>query len=200
MKAPGIGILVVSLMGGSVLAQDKAPAGKPDKEAAGAPPSGAAPTPSPELDALYKSYEGSWKCETTYPAGALGPGAPEVKTTTTVKIKKDKDLNGFWYTGEYQAKKTKGFPGMRAGFALGYDAGSKTALFMGADSMGGNINAAGTGATADNLSFVGEGYMMGQKVKVRETMAKKGPKEVEHTTEIDMGKGFQPAGTDVCKK
>ena len=42
--------------------------------------------------------------------------------------------------------------------------------------------------------------MMGQKVKMRETMSKKGDKEVEHTFEIDMGKGFQPMGTDSCKK
>ena len=55
-------------------------------------------------------------------------------------------------------------------------------------------------ANADNVTFVGESYMMGQKVKTRETMTKKGPKEVEHKFEADMGKGFQVIGTDVCKK
>ena len=38
------------------------------------------------------------------------------------------------------------------------------------------------------------------KTKVRETMVRKDPKTVEHTFELDMGKGFQPMGVDVCKK
>jgi hypothetical protein len=42
--------------------------------------------------------------------------------------------------------------------------------------------------------------MMDLKNKVRETMTKKDAKNVEHTFEVDMGKGFQMFGTDVCKK
>jgi hypothetical protein len=41
---------------------------------------------------------------------------------------------------------------------------------------------------------------MGMKTKVRETMTRKDPKTVEHTFEVDMGKGFMPIGTDICKK
>jgi hypothetical protein len=48
--------------------------------------------------------------------------------------------------------------------------------------------------------FVGDGMMMDMKNKVRETMTKKDAKNVEHTFEVDMGKGFQAFGTDVCKK
>jgi hypothetical protein len=161
---------------------------------------GAAPTPSPELDTLFKGYAGNWKCDTTIVAGSMGPGSPEQKTTATVKIKKDDELSNFWYRGEYQVKKTKTFPGMRAGFMLGYDPGSKTAIFMAADNMGGNVNATGTGATPDGVTFTGEALMMGQKVKVKETMTRKSDKQVEHTTEVDMGKGFQPFFTDLCKK
>ena len=41
---------------------------------------------------------------------------------------------------------------------------------------------------------------MGQKMKTRETMTRKSPKEVEHKFEADMGKGFQVMGTDICTK
>jgi hypothetical protein len=33
--------------------------------------------------------------------------------------------------------------------------------------------------------------MMGMRTKIRETMTKKDPNTVEHTFEVDMGKGFQ---------
>jgi hypothetical protein len=199
MIRPNLGVVSVMLLGGGSLALAQAPAGKADKPPAAGAAAGP-PAPSPELDTLYKGYAGNWKCETTFPAEALGPGSPEQKATSMVKIQKDKDLGGFWYRGEYQVKKTKTFPGLRAGFALGYDAASKTALFMAADSMGGNVNASGSGATGDSVTFTGEGFMMGQKVKYRETMTHRSDKEVEHKSELDTGKGFQLFADDVCKK
>jgi hypothetical protein len=42
--------------------------------------------------------------------------------------------------------------------------------------------------------------MMGKKVKTRETTTKDDPKHVTHKFEVDMGKGFQLMGEDVCKK
>src|SRR6185369_7617141 len=99
---------------------------------AAAPP--AIPTPSPELDTLYKGLEGSWKCDTTMAAGAVGPGSPELKVKSMVKIAKAKDLGGFWYRGEYEIKKTKTVPGFKGTFLMGYDAASKTALNLSYDS------------------------------------------------------------------
>jgi hypothetical protein len=195
-------IAIVAALAGASLASAafaQEPAAKPEK-AAGAPPAAAAPVPSPELDTLFKGYAGTWKCETTFPAGAMGPGSPEQKVSSSVKIQKDKELAGFWYRGEYQVKKTKTFPGLRAGFTLGYDPGSKAVLFMAADSMGGYVSASGSGATAEAATFTGDGMLMGQKMKMRESLVKKSDKEVEHKTEVDMGKGFQPFIVDVCKK
>ncbi|HXU82569.1 MAG TPA: DUF1579 family protein [Polyangia bacterium] len=166
--------------------------------AAGAPP--AMPTPSPELDNLYKGLEGTWKCDTTMAAGSMGPNSPELKVKSMVKIAKAKDLGGMWYRGEYETKKTKTSPALKANFMLGYDPMSKAALNVSFDNMGGAGLATGTGATAESVTFVGETYAMGQKLKTRETMIKKGPKEVEHKFEADMGKGFQLMGTDECKK
>jgi hypothetical protein len=170
-----------------------APAG-----AAAAPP--AAPGPSPELDNLYKALEGNWKCDTTMAAGSMGPNSPELKVKSTVKIAKAKELNGMWYRGEYEIKKTKANPGFKGTFMLGYDALAKSALNVSYDNMGGASLATAASPSADSITYLGDSFAMGQKMKTRETMTKKGPKEVEHKIEADMGKGFQLLGTDECKK
>jgi hypothetical protein len=170
--------------------------------AAAAPTAAAAPAappkPAPELDALFKGWEGNWKCDTTFAANAMGPGSPEMKTKSEVKIKKE--LAGFWYRGEYKIKKSKTMPGMEGIFMLGYDTGTKAPVNLTYDGMGGYAVETAAGATPDKQVFVGDGHMMGMKVKFRETMSKKSDKEVEHSFDVDMGKGFQPMGTDVCKK
>jgi hypothetical protein len=179
----------------------KAPAPASAPATAGAVAAAAAagpPVPSPEIDALFKGYEGSYKCDTTFVAGSMGPGSPEMKVKSDVKIKKE--ASGFWYKGEYKVKKSKGFPGMEAMFLLGYDGAAKAPVSVTTDSMGSYTVEHASGATADKIVFVGDGSMMNMKSKVRETMERKDPKTVEHTFEVDMGKGFQPMGTDVCKK
>jgi Protein of unknown function (DUF1579) len=189
-------------------AADKAPAPAVEKAAApaaekAAAPAAAAPAeppkPDPAVDALYKGWEGSWKCDTTFNAGSMGPGSPEMKLKTDVKIKKD--LAGYWYRGEFKIKKTKAMPVMEGVFMLGYDAAAKLPVNITYDSMGGYaVETGALDATADKTVYVGEGHMMGMKAKFRETMIKKGDKAFEHSFDIDMGKGFAPMGTDECKK
>jgi hypothetical protein len=159
-----------------------------------APP--APPMPAPELTAFAKNFEGNWKCDSKFPAGAMGPGSPEMTGKSTVSIKKD--LNGFWYKGNFEIKKSKTLPGMKGQFSMGYDAGSKQVLLTGTDSMGSGWFAGGP-IQGDSVTTVGEMYMMGMKSKVRESMSKK-DKEVFHKLEIDMGKGFQTVGEDTCRK
>jgi hypothetical protein len=177
-----------------------APAAAAPAAAAAAPAAAPAgpPTPAPEVDQLYKSLEGSWKCETTFNANAFGPGSPEMKAKSDVKIKKEP--GGFWYKGEYKVKKTKTNPELAATFLMGYNAATKEAVNLNYDNMGGYAVETGAGATPDKVAFSGEGHMMGMKTKVRETMTRKDPKTVEHTFEVDMGKGFMPIGTEICKK
>jgi len=185
-----------------VAAKDTAPAGAKAAAPAAAAPAAAAPMeapkPAPEIDTLYKGFEGSWKCETTFAANAMGPGSPEMKAKTEVKIKKEKD--GFWYKGEYKVKKTKTTPDMAGTFMLGYDGAAKEPVTINVDGMGGYSVEHASGATAEKIAFVGDGSMMGSKVKLRETMSAKSAKEMEHAFEVDMGKGFQPMGVDACKK
>jgi len=178
-------------------AQDKKdsnpPVAKPSPAPAAMPMS--APKPPAELDATYKPLDGKWSCETTFRPNALGAGSPETKTKTTIKFKKD--LNGFWYRGEYEAKKSKDFPGMKGTVYLGHD--GKQLLIASVDNMG--ALSAGTGSAAgDTLTFTSDGYMMGTKLKMREVIEKKSAKEIAHRFEVDMGKGFAPMGEDVCKR
>lgn len=166
-----------------------------------AQPSAAAPEmpkPAPELDAAFKFFDGTWKCETKLPAGAMGPGSPELISKSVVKFKKS--LNGFYYQGEYEMKKSKNAAGFKGVMYIGYQAGAKLYTITSSDDMGGAEYATSPGFAGDTIAFSGEGYMMGQKVKVRETMTKKGEKEAGHKFEVDMGKGFQSMGEDTCKR
>jgi hypothetical protein len=205
-------LAITLLLGGTVAAQEHKPPGL-EKKPGGMPPgqakkegaapaegAGAMPMPkvSPEWEALMKSFEGNWKCESTMPAGAMGPGSPEMKMPTTVKIKRDKDLGGFFLVGNFESKKTKTMPGMKGTFTMGVPDG-KTLVSHFMDNMNNTSNASGP-LTADGGVVTGEGFMMGAKVKVRETVQKKSDKEMFHKIEIDMGKGFAPAGEDNCKK
>jgi hypothetical protein len=207
MTRASASVLSLLFISATALAQEPAKAPKAEKPAAEKPaaPAGekaappAAMTPAPELDATFKSWEGTWKCETTFAANAMAPGSPEMKLKATAKINKDKALGGFVYKGVYEIKKTKTSPGMRGEFVLGYDSGSKSAVMTSVDNMG-SIGIATAPLGGETITFTGDGYMMGQKVKTRETFTKKGDKEIEHKYEADMGKGFVPYGTDVCKK
>lgn len=191
-KLLSIGTLLGSMMSLSLAqAEDKAPA---PAEAAGPP------KPAAELVDYMKDVLGNWTCATTLAPGAMGPGSPEVKATSKVKISKDAALGGFFYRGEYSMAKSKTVPMAFSGiFYLGYDTGSKQLVNVSVDSTG--AASMGTGPISGaSASWSGDGYMMGTKVKSRETMTKDSPKQVTHKLEIDMGKGFQPMGEDVCKK
>ncbi len=159
---------------------------------------GATAAPPTELDTNYKSFEGTWKCESRVPAGATGPNSPESTTKGTVKIKKD--LNGHWYVGEYEAKKGKTTPEMKGEFFLGYNPQTQQTTMTTFDSTGGMMHATGSGMQGDTLTFTGEGTHGGQKVKVRETMTKKSDKEITNRVEVDSGQGFQQVMEQTCKK
>ena len=154
------------------------------------------PAPSKELGAFMKGFEGSWRCDTKFAAGAMGPGSPEMTAKSTVRIKKE--FGGFSWHGDYSLPKSKMMPAMSGVFQVGYDPGSNQATIVGYDSMGTALVGVGP-ISGESVAFVEDGYMMGMKVKVRETMTKRSPKEIYHSYEVDMGKGFQPMGDDTCK-
>jgi hypothetical protein len=174
------------------------PPGQMKKEGGGMPPGAAMqmPKPAPEWEAFAKGMEGNWKCDSVMPAGAMGPGSPEMKMQTTVKIKKE--LGGFWLGGNFDMKKTKTSPAMNGRFTIGSPDG-KTLVSSMIDSVGNTAYTTGA-LGADGGTTVGDGIMMGAKVKIRETTQKKSDKEMFHKVEVDSGKGFMSMGEDTCKR
>ncbi len=155
------------------------------------------PTPSKELELFMKGFEGSWKCETEFAAGSTGPGSPEAKGKATLKIRKD--FGGFSWHGEYTLAKNEILPAMSGVFQVSYDPSSKQATFVSYDSMGAAMMGAGP-LSADSVTFAEQGYMLGIKVRVHETMTRKSAKEILHKVEIDSGKTFQLMAEDTCSK
>jgi hypothetical protein len=180
------------LLPATLLAQP--PAAKPE---GGAPAPAGPPPPAPELEAFMKGFDGAWKCESKFFAGAFGPNSPEVMGKSTVRFKKD--LDGHFWRGEYEMKKSKTNPAMKGIFYVGYDIGAKKFVLTGLDNGGGFGTGSGT-VEGDTVTFLGETTFGGMKMKTRETMGKRGPKEGFHKIETDMGSGFTPMAEDTCKK
>lgn len=155
----------------------------------------AAQAPQPTADTFFQSYEGTWKCESTRP---VSPQAPDTKADVTVTIKKE--AGSPWYRGEYDVKKTKTVVPVHAVFLFRYDAAAKAPVMVRYDNAGSATLQTAPDATPDKQVYVGEGHAMGKTVKVRDTMIHKGANDMNHTFELDQGKGFQLMGTDVCKK
>src|SRR5688572_26448635 len=177
MTRTAITVLASILVFGGVAAAQ--PPGM-DKKPAGATPEGtapmAAPKPAPEWEAFMKGMDAKWKCESTMPAGSMGPGSPEMKMQTSAKVKKE--LGGFFLVGNYEVKKTKTVPGMKGTFSMSAPDG-KTLVSTNMDSMGNTSYTSGP-LGPDGGTTTGEGYMMGNKVKLRETVQKKSDKEMYH--------------------
>jgi hypothetical protein len=166
--------------------------------AAAAPALPPPPKPPAELDEGFKYFAGNWKCDTRMPAGSMGPGTPEVVGKSTVSFKKVE--KGWYYQGVYTMKKTKTTPGMKGTFLISYQPAAKMYVITASDDMGGAAYETSTGYAGDTITFVGEGFMMGQKIKIRETMTRGPDKGAGHKYEADMGKGFQLLGEDTCKR
>lgn len=169
----------------------------PVAKAPAAPAIPTMPTPSKELELFMKGFEGSWKCETEFAAGSTGPGSPQAKGKATLKIRRE--FGGFSWHGEYSLAKNELLPAMSGVFQVSYDPSSKQATFVSYDSMGAAMMGAGP-LFGDSVTFAEQGYMLGIKVKVHETITRKSAKEISHKVEIDSGKTFQLMAEDTCSK
>jgi hypothetical protein len=154
--------------------------------------------PAADLEAGFKFFDGVWKCDTRFAANAFGPGSPEMTTRSTVRFKRDYD--GYFYRGEYEIKKAKGMPGFRATLFVGYQPAAHVFTVTSVDTSGSTELATSPGFEGDTITFTGQAYLNGQTVKMRESMTKRGAKEVGHKLEADLGKGLQVIGEDSCKR
>jgi hypothetical protein len=163
--------------------------------AAAAPP--AQSLPSKELEVFMKAFEGRWKCSTNFPAGSLGPGSQPIGARTDLSIKKE--FGGFSWHGEFKLAKTANTSATSGVFQIGYAAGPKQATFLSYDSVGSAMMGAGA-LVGDSVTFAEEGFLKGTKVRVRETLAVKGPRKLFHKFEIEQGHGYQVIAEDTCMK
>jgi hypothetical protein len=179
-------------------ATTRAQAAPSPAKSAASPPAPLPPNlPSKELEAFMQGFAGKWKCETTFAAGSAGPGSqPEMaKTDMTIK----KEFDGFSWHGEFKLAKTATTAATSGVFQIGYAAGTKQVTFLSYDSVGSAMMGAGTLA-GDSITFNEEGFLKGGKVKVRETLAKQGPRKIHHKVEVEQGKGYQLMAEDTCAK
>ncbi len=161
------------------------------------PPSEPPPTPqpAPELGHL-KPLDGNWRCEGKMPAGPFGP-----EQTYRAALRVKKDLDDFWYAVEYEQRPAKHHTtAFKAHGLLGYDAAAKKMVVTIADNMGGWQSATAPGWESDKLSFSGEMSLGGQRLPFRQTIAKKGERELISTRELKMGKDWITLGTDTCRR
>ena len=187
-------LVVTSFAAVSLAEAPKPAAGAPSASAAGAGAGASAPKPAPELDQI-KWLEGSWHCDGKAPAGPMGP---EHAYKSSMKVKRD--LDGFWYVGEYEQKKSKENPmAVKARSYIGFDPVAKKIVSVGVDSFGGALQLSGT-IEGDKISTEGEGAMGGQKMGFKEIFTKTGDKSLTWHGELKMGKDWTVIGDDTCKR
>jgi hypothetical protein len=171
-----------------------APADKKAPEAAKPAPAMEAPKPPQEVADMAKGMVGTWKC--TGQATHMG-NTQDFKATMTIKL----DLDKWWIQGAFSG--TMGKMTHKFTSYTGYDATNKKWHRYGVDSMGGAREQTSSGMTDGKAVWEGNGSMMGQPIKVRDTeeLAKDG-KSLHSLGEISMdgGKTWNKGHDATCKK
>jgi hypothetical protein len=155
-------------------AAKKPPAAAETKPAAPPPTDGAmmgAPKPPEEMQQL-KDMVGVWKCE-----GKSTVAGKEMRDKATASFAWD--LDKFFLSSRMDSPKSKDNPmGYKGRAMYGYDASSKQFVSMGVDNMGGMSMMTSKGWNGDKMEWAGKSKMMGQEMDAKETITKKGPREV----------------------
>ena len=181
------------------------PAAAPVPPAAPAP-AAAATTPPPPVEAPKPPAElkefdwlkGSWRCDGKAAAGSMGPGSPAHTYKASFKVVRA--LNDFWVVLDYEQRKSKdhALP-VKAHGMYGWDPGAKRYVAYGFDSFGG-VSIVQGGFDNGTWSATGDQLMEGRKIPWRETMSKKGDREVVVRGEWKTVGDWETLFEDTCKK
>jgi len=176
------GLLVVT----PALGEDKAAAQKPTP-----------PKPAPALAEAFKDMAGTWSC-----SGSMdNPQSPGTQVKTKSEMHITPVADGFAYTGVFRMEKNAAMPaGGKGMMQWGYDAGKNKLVERGFDNMGSSWSGTSDGQKDGTTVWAEEGTMMGQTMKSRTTVARKGPKEITVTSEVENKGAWQKMGEDTCKK
>jgi hypothetical protein len=153
----------------------------------------APPSPPKELKELAV-FDGDWDCEGQQHDS---PGGTAHKTRAEVKIKTD--LDGFWYSGKIDQKKTGDNPYPVEGkFHWSYDTAQKRYEAGWIDSHGGWTMQSSPGWDGNTLTWTGERTFQGQKTPVRDVFTKKGS-DLHHRREAQVDGEWKPVADEVCR-
>ena len=154
---------------------------------------GMAPKPAAEMASL-KFFEGSWSCAGE---GAMEPGGPTMKMTSSVKI--HSDLGGFWQSGMVKGT-TAGMPAFEGMFHTTWDPGTKQYVMLWVDNMGGWSEERASGWNGDTLVYTGAGNMGGMKMGARDTFTRKADGNLGHASEMQVKGQWVKMMEETCRK
>lgn len=206
LKLTTVTFSLLAFAGGIALAQPapaKAPPppAKADAAKQMPPPAVAPPVPakppeaSPELIAMAKAMNGTWKCAGK---GDFRGTMMDIKATITHKV--EPTLNKFWVQSNFVGTAGK-LPPMKFTMFTTYDATSKKLWRTTINGMGGHSTGWGTMADSKTVFEMDAVGPMGA-FKLRHTEEVVSPKEVKITGELskDNGKTWVFDHDAVCKK
>ena len=187
-------LAVVVLSAWSATAAEKGD--KADKKEATSGNSQAQMKPPPELQQL-NGFVGSWKCTGKMHMPPEMGGEQTMSSTMTIK----KDMNGYWFVGQWKSEKTKTMPEMKGTMMWGYNVVDKKFVEMGVDSGGGMMHGTSQGPEGNKWVWNEDGVMMGKKMTTRTTVTLTNPSELEVRGEVEAEPGkWMPMEEDSCKK
>jgi Protein of unknown function (DUF1579) len=175
-----------------------APAPAPAKEMpppAAAPVAPKPPEPPPEVTAMAKAMNGTWKC-----TGKADVRGTQMDIKVTISHRVDVSLNKFWIVSSAVATAPK-MPPMKSTTYTTYDATSKKTWRVSVGGMGQHSTGWGTITdTKTSYEMEGTGPMGAFKMRHSEEMVS--PKEVKVTGELsrDNGKTWVFDRDALCKK
>ena len=178
-------LALVTAPAASSIAQEK----KADKRAGAM----AAPKPPAEMSNLT-FFGGKWTCAGE---GAMEPGGPMMKMTSTVTS--SSDLGGFWQSGTVKGT-TAGMPPFLGMFHMTYDPGAKDYVMLWVDNMGGWSQMRTSGWQGDKIVFTGDTVMGGRKTTARDTFTKGTGGSMVHVSEMQTGGSYKKMMEETCRK
>jgi len=156
----------------------------------------AQPAPPSKRLADLTHFQGTWTC--TGKAFA-SPWMPEHSKVATIHV--DWVLGGYFLNAVWVERKTASNPRPAAGHVYwGYDEQTKKFAGWAADNFGANGPIASAGWDGDTIVWTGSFTVNGVTINTRDKFVRKSAKQIDHTTEADMGGTWTLFNQETCLK
>ena len=156
----------------------------------------AQPTPPSKRLADLHDFQGTWTCTGKALASPWMPEHSKIATIHVNWVLGDYFLNAVWVE-----KKTASNPHPAAGHVYwGYDEQAKKFVGWAADNFGANGPIESTGWAGDAIVWTGSFTVNGHAINTRDKFVRKGPKQIDHATEADLGGTWTLFNQETCLK